>query len=89
MNDAVAVTDAAGRSFVAESDQESVQSSSVLDGRQLFKMVKSRISTDKFQKFLKIIKALNSQNISKDEAILQIKNDVLGEENKDVIPILY
>ena len=42
----------------------------IMDGRQLFKVVKSRISTDKFQTFLKVIKALNSENISKHEAML-------------------
>ena len=51
-------------------------------------MVKSRISSDKFQGFLKIIKALNGHHISKHEAMQQIKNEVLGEENKDLVPTL-
>ena len=65
------------------------QTPTILDGRQLFKVVKSRIPAERFQKFLKIIKALNSQNIAKEEAMVQIKNDVLGDENKDLVPTLY
>lgn len=59
-----------------------------MDGRQLFKIVKSRISQEKFQKFLKIIKTLNSCHISKEEALDQLTRDVLGEDNKDLVPTL-
>ena len=65
------------------------QAPTIMDGRQLFKVVKSRIPAERFQKFLKIIKALNSQNIAKEEAMVQIKNEVLGDENKDLVPTLY
>ena len=40
-----------------------------MDGRRLFKIVKERISAEKFQNFLQVIKALNSQYVSKDEAM--------------------
>lgn len=60
-----------------------------MDGRQLFKVVKQRISPEKFQKFLKIIKALNGQQVSKDDAMSQLEKEVLGSENKDLVPMLY
>ena len=60
-----------------------------MDGRQLFKVVKQRISGEKFQKFLQTIKSLNSHTLTKAEALSKIENEVLGTENKDLFPTLY
>ena len=77
------------RHGASEDQTQALQQSPAMDGRQLFKVVKQRISSEKFQRFLQTIKALNSQAISKADAMAQIENEVLGTENKDLFPTLY
>ena len=49
-----------------------------LDGRQFFKIVKQRIPQEDFTKFLKVIKQLNAQTVSKEQAITTISEEIFG-----------
>ena len=58
-----------------------------IDGRQLFKMVKQTVSSEKFNCFLQVIKQLNSHQITKQQALSKLRDDVFVNY-AELVPVI-
>lgn len=54
-----------------------------IEGKEFFKIVKTRLSIPQFKKFLDCIKNLNQKQASKEET-LAVARDIFGSDNSDL-----
>ncbi|KAK7245741.1 hypothetical protein RIF29_40590 [Crotalaria pallida] len=71
---------------VSNSDTASQTGRTRVDGKEFFRQVRSRLSSEQFGAFLTNVKDLNSQKQTKEETLQKV-DEIFGSENKDLYAI--